>query len=141
MYIHGAALLNFSFFCVDLKQIKKRSNGKKRRAILYNITVCRYILDYKNRAWNVDDQKAHIYYAHKNPTICLTKECVSAPPQWQRSVECRRDFSFLVFLLLLLSLLKAFGPLIGRRVLVTMAVGNDYERRGDKREIYCTYYV
>jgi len=71
----------------------------------------------------------------------LTKECVFTLPQWQRSVDYRRDFSFLVFLLLLLSLLKAFGPLIGRRVLVTRAVGNDYERRGDKREIYCTYYM
>lgn len=57
------------------------------------------------------------------------------------SVNCRRDFSFLVFLLLLLSLLQVFGPLIGRRVLVMMAVGNDYERHGDKRKIYCTYYV
>lgn len=80
------------------------------------------------------------YYTHKNPTICLTKECVFAPPQWQRSVHCRRGFSFLVYLLLL-SLLKAFEPLIGRCVLVTMAVGNDYESRGDEREIYCTYYV
>jgi len=32
---------------------------KKQQAILYNITVCRYILDYNNRAWNVNDQKAH----------------------------------------------------------------------------------